>query len=851
MKIIKRIIIWLGIALFFLFLASVVIAIFYEEEIGQQLITEINEELINELSAEKFRLSLIKGFPNVNADLQNIVLMDGRENVLLEAESMSFKIGLWGLLTSNLTIKSVLVEKGALFVEIDQWGKGNYFITRSDRDEKDPSVLNYDLSLDQAVLSNMELIYIDKRVNQEMKFWLDNATFSGNFNSDQFSLTSDAVALTSFIELDGRRFLVGKKLGYNAKIYVDLENNFYEFQDVVLTIDKNDFNITGNIEPNQRHTEFDLFITADKGSLESVVQLLPEEYQFLEGFESRGDFNFNATVKGKLDQKENPVVDMNFGLDNGNIQHNTLESSIRDVSFIANLNSGNDKSGREAAFKIFNFKGYFNRELIELELTLNNLADPDIDFKLDGTLPLESVYTLFNTPEITDGDGEIEFQNLRMEGKYTDMVNPSLIHRVKSSGTMELDDAALTINGEELVFDRGVLNVFNNTLSIENLKLEGAGSEIILNGSASNVLPVLLADSTNSEDIKLVFKATLESEIMDLDRLIGLTEIQTLSADQDEEAAVDSVKIENMHRKELITNFLDGIFEVEVESFNYGLIEGENFSGHLEFRDKKMNIVGKTTAMGGLFDIDGTGYFEKLPKVRARIICKDIDTKEFFRQGQNFGQEVLQSRHIEGTLNAKMVVSATWDTDGTFLYDELRVIAGIGITDGQLNNFELLEDFKSYADPRDLRRLRFVDMQNWLEIQNERIYIPVMFIQSNAMNMLLSGAHTFKNEIDYNIKVNAGQVLLTKLKGSDYDLKPQPAKKHGLFNLYFNVMGTVDEYEVKTNKKKVKSEFIYSEYKKTAIQKALADEFQKTEVTRELEEIEQKIPEFKDTESGG
>lgn len=309
----------------------------------------------------------------------------------------------------------------------------------------------------------------------------------------------------------------------------------------------------------------------------------------------------------------------------------------------------------------------------------------------------------------------------------------------------------------------------------------------------------------------------------------------------------DSIKKENLHRKEVITNFLEGTFTAEVENFNYDLVEGKDFNGSLEFKDKKMTVIGEAGAMGGSIDIDGTGSFEKLPKFRAKIVCNDIDAKEFFRQNKNFGQEVLQDRHLEGTLNANMVVSATWDKEGDFLYDELRVIGGVSAKNGELNNFELLEDFSAYANSRDLRRVRFVDMENWFEIKSERIYIPVMFIQTNAMNMLLSGEHTFNNDIDYNIKVNAGQVLLAKIKNQS-NLKPQPAKQNGLFNLYFNVAGNIDDYKVETNRRKVRKEFTFSEYRKEAIQKALNEAFGKKEVTKELKEREAKIPDFKDTE---
>lgn len=850
MRFFKKLFLWLGISFLLIFLASIVIALLFEDEIGQTLVTQINKELVNELEVENFRLSLIKGFPNVSADLQNIVLPDNKEGILLEAESMSFQIGLFGLLTSSINVKSVLIENGALFVEIDRRGKANYFITKPKEKNTARAEMNFSLSLDEAILENIELIYVDKRSKQEMKLLLDKANFTGEFDNEQFSLASKAASYANFIEIDGSRYFVGKKLAYEANIYVDLSNQFYEIQKAILTVGKNSFDINGTIESHASYTGFDLEVTTEDGNMESVIQLLPEEYQYLDGFRSRGDFSFDATIKGKLNAQQRPIVNLKFGLDDGRIDHEILESAIKDVSFSANLRTGKSHSGRDVVFKLHNFKGYFNRELIESELTLSNLQNPSINFRLDGTLPLKTIYPLFDSPLITNGRGEVEIRNVQLEGRYADMINPGRIHRVQSSGIVEFDDASLTINDERLLLDRGILTLKDNQLSIDDLKLEGAGSELVLNGEAQNFLPVLLADSINSKDAKLRFKASLQSEHLDLDRLIATTEIPSndnLVAKGDS-PLVDSTKIENIHRKEVITNFLEGTFTAEVETFNYDLIQGESFTGNLEFGNKRMNIIGEAGAMGGSFDLDGYVSFERLPKLKAKLVCNDIDAREFFRQGRNFGQAILQDRHIEGKLNAKMVISAAWDANGAFMNDELRVIAGIDIHDGELNDFELLDNFKSYVNSRDLRRVRFVDMKNWLEIQNGRIYIPVMFIQTNAMNMLLSGEHTFDNDIDYNIKVNAGQVLLTKLKKHNSNLRPQPAKKNGLFNLYFNVAGNVDDYDIKTNKRKVKKEFTFSEYRKEAIQKALASEFGKSEITRELKKIEADIPEFEDTE---
>jgi hypothetical protein len=116
----------------------------------------------------------------------------------------------------------------------------------------------------------------------------------------------------------------------------------------------------------------------------------------------------------------------------------------------------------------------------------------------------------------------------------------------------------------------------------------------------------------------------------------------------------------------------------------------------------------------------------------------------------------------------------------------------------------------------DLRRVRFTDMQNFLEVKNEKVYIPVMLIQSNALNMTLSGEHSFDNEINYKIKINAGQVLLNRLKKHDNDLDPLP-DKGGLFNLYYSITGNIDKYEMKRKKRTVKEEFERSEARKEQI----------------------------------
>ncbi len=850
----KKILLWILLIFTIVLIASIGIAVAFEKQIGQQLISAINNELVHDIEVEDFELSLLKGFPYVSARLNKVQVPDKRKNLLLEAETMSFNIGLLGLLRSNLNIGNVIIENGALFVEIDRSGKANFLITKeSETEEAAMTGADFSLSLKEATLNNMELIYIDRQSKQEMKLLLQNAFFTGEFDSDEFSLTSDATIESNFVELDAKRYLVGKQLGYNAKIYVDLNNGLYEFQDVILTVDQNDFDIKGTVQELAKGTNFDLVVNNKSGSLESVIQLMPEEYEYLEGFSSSGNFNFDILVKGRMNATETPAVDFNFGLVDGRIEHDEMSSSLKDVSFAASFKNGKSPSGNDAVLEINNFKGYFNRELIESKLKVRNLKSPHIQLDLNGTLPVESIYEFMGMDYIQEGDGEMEFRNIHVNGNYEDMIRTSRIHKVYASGEIEFDDASITVNDETLTLDRGVVAMKDNQLRVANIKLEGAGSEILFDGSFSNVIPVLLADSINSKDAELKFNAQLKAREIDLDRLLTAVNLKL----EEEElvakgAIVDSLQEEQTEKREYLTNFLNGTFAVDIDAFNYNEVEGESFTGELSFRNREMSIVGEVQdMMGGTIDMDGTAYFDEATSLKANVICNDIIAKELFRQMEDFGQEVLSYKNLEGTLSTKMAISSRWDKAGNFSYDDLRVLADVTAKDGELNNFGMLEDFSSYIKVDDLRRIKFVDMRNWFEIKNQRIYIPVMLIQTNAMNMLLSGDHSFENEFDYNIKINAGQVLSSKFKRHNPDLKPQPAKTNGLFNLFFNAFGNFDDYEVKTNKSKVKQAFRTSEYRKNTIQSALDKEFGKAYRMEIPAAYEEKFKDIKDFDQFG
>ena len=137
----------------------------------------------------------------------------------------------------------------------------------------------------------------------------------------------------------------------------------------------------------------------------------------------------------------------------------------------------------------------------------------------------------------------------------------------------------------------------------------------------------------------------------------------------------------------------------------------------------------------------------------------------------------------------------------------------------------MLEDFSTFVNIRDLQEIRFTNLQNFFEVRNEKLFLPVMFIQSNALNMTISGEHSFEQDIAYYVKVNAGQVMADRFRRHNPKLRPKPARRKGFFNLYYAILGNLDDYNFVSDKRRVKNDFEESEVRKRDIHFELEHRF--------------------------
>jgi hypothetical protein len=109
-----------------------------------------------------------------------------------------------------------------------------------------------------------------------------------------------------------------------------------------------------------------------------------------------------------------------------------------------------------------------------------------------------------------------------------------------------------------------------------------------------------------------------------------------------------------------------------------------------------------------------------------------------------------------------------------------------------LVNYEPLNALGKYIDVNDLRNLKFADLDNTIEIKNKTIFIPQFDVKNNALNITLSGSHSFDNVVDYRMKIKLGELLKNKRKKLGNEFNEEEATADRGVNLYMRMKGPID-----------------------------------------------------------
>ena len=361
------------------------------------------------------------------------------------------------------------------------------------------------------------------------------------------------------------------------------------------------------------------------------------------------------------------------------------------------------------------------------------------------------------------------------------------MRKLNASGKARLSNSTLKKQNHKSKFENinGAFRFNNNDIQIDTLNFTSNGNKYELDGRFKNLLAYLfveneaLAVKTNFYTNKLV----LEDFISD-----GTSKNYNFKLPK------------NIYFH----------FKAKVDTFQFRKFTATNIRGYLELDEQVLTATNvsfnatKGEYKGNIAIDDSQG--DKI-LITSKGSVNKIDIQELFHQFENFGQTHILDKNIKGIASTDVEFASVWDKQLNVDKDKIYVLANIRVTKGELVDYKPILALSKFIEVEELEHIKFDNMATEIEIKNQFVNIPKTEINSSAIDVTLSGTHSFNNDIDYRFKLLLNDVLWKKAKKKKNDISEFGYIADdglGKTTIFLKMVGTIDDYKISYDTKGLK-----------------------------------------------
>lgn len=752
---------------------------YYEDEITKYALEQLSKDLNTEVTIQAVDLTLIKTFPDVSLIFNDVKAKDATKKynrgTLLKASKIFLAFDFWDIFYGKYNIRKIRFDNGSINIKIYPDGSNNYQILKPTKDTL-PSKINF--SLKKVILNEVKISYSDYPSDVKVSSFAHNMIFKGRFTEKQYAMYVDA-------NLDVKEIRVTKN-NYFKKEDVDLQfelnvtdNKKFEFQKSEIAFADQIFLVSGHIENEEKDNYVDLNIKGSDLNINKLINQIPDGIlEDVKALNGEGEMYFDANIKGHL--KNAPKISANFGIRNGSIENSSNNIKLSGVNLQGSFSNGINRNSSTTILDLKQFKATLNYGQISGSLSIQNFLQPKINLKGNADFNLADLHQLIQIDTIESITGKMKL-NVNYDGQLASFSSFTKDDFMKSicDGTINIENSAVKIKKNNIPLNNinGKFDFNNNDLAIQNLSFAAGKSDFNMSGNIKNFIPFLLIP-----DQALQITADVKSNKIDMDELLTA---------QNASKSSSTYKFAIPHNIDLNLDFATSRFTFE--NFDANSVSANVVVSAQKCLVKDLSL----NAMNGNISLNGT---IDATNPNAIVITSDakfnkVDIKKMFYQFNNFGLTSIQEKNLKGILTADAQFRSVWNQALDPDLDKLQLSCNISIDQGELNNFAPLKGLSKFVKAEELENVKFASLKNTIEIKNRTITIPKMDISSSALNLKMSGTHTFDNKIDYRIELLLSDILWNKMKRAKKENEEFGVIEDdglGKTKLFMRIYGTVD-----------------------------------------------------------
>lgn len=784
----------------FLFFTTVFL---FQERICKMVVSEITKDMRKPLSYATLDLTAWSTFPNVSINVHGVTAKDAYRNTnseefLFKAKTFRVELNPFDLLKKEKEIKTLEFTEGELNLRTTKGGDVNYMIFKDKNVQTKEEPMH--IKLTHIHVKNMQVNYLNDQSNKRLSTHLKSMQFSGDFNSNHYGLASKGDFVLTHYTSGNVKLIKNKAVNVDLTLKIDLDKQEYFLPKSTILVEQLPFHCEGKYNPDTvcfslKSSNLTLSDVVNKLSLDNAKTAI-DRYQ------GGGEVTFNALIHGKTGEDTPTNVACDFSVLNGCLTEPIKKTNIKNINLRGSYRSNGNSFQDELHFPSLTFLTSAGPFKANLDLT--NFIFPSIVGRATGDVDLNAANMLFNVSDV---------ENIKGKAKVNVDFNFAIKDKVEVNevgGTLGLTGVDLKLKGDQRRFSNlnALISLVGDELMVSDGQLNINQSDLILEGKAKNIFNYLASKGS------LRFDAEVKSKNI---------WVEDLGATTKEE------KKSSKGKQFVLPNDMSGALGLSVSNLTYQGHRFEHINTQLNIENRKLNfphleLRNANAEMSGSLSIA-----EQTPERFDLSLNGKSDNIHFaplFKEWNNFDQTVINSEQISGKAHIEVTMAAPFDLTSGIQLDQVVASVHMNVREGQLQNISSLNDVANSINTnagrlvlgkkniasfqRKLANIQFETLENTLLIRNNTIEIPEMHIASNALDLDISGKHTFDNTIDYRMGFNFRE-LVSEDRDAAYGKVIDD--ENGL-NVFLRMYGHVDNPQIiwdKTARKEQLKEDIQAE----------------------------------------
>jgi len=753
----------IGISLFLL-ISGFVITYFFSEKVEKTVINKIQEQMTSKLQLEDVAFSLYEKFPSASVKINNLLAFEkeGFDNdTLFHAKTTYIELSIIDIILGTVDIKRVVVDNGKINIKYDSDNNPNFAIFKTNEESEKK------LTLSNLLLIDTYISFSKKGVNINGKTQESFFRFTGG------NVIINAKLFSEKLIVHSRDYIHRKQMTLNIALEVKKDSILIQKGSIV-QIENIKTELSGEIIQGEI---INLDFACKEQELINIINNTPEHLKSIYlSFQANGIVNCNGNIKGVISKESNPYLDMTCNIEKGNFNLKSRPFILKNVSLKAKITNGEQKNFHDTKIELSGFDAKTENGFLKGDFSIQNLNKYYLTANLNSSWDLAEINHYFEDSPFYNLQGKLNANTqysgyISFDSKFTNYFLAAN-HTSKAS----FKEASFTYKNFPLGFNFNTAKCTfkNNLIEVENSAFTIADSDLDFEGDITDLIGYI---TKKKETIDITGK--LKSTYMKFEELLTLKDIS-------EEKGVGTMP-----------NWINSDLNTNITTFSYDDFIASDITGQLNY--KNQTLTGEDIRLNSLNgNIAGNFKFYESKNNKltlfSQLNLKQINIRNAFLAFNNFNQDFITAEHIKGIGTAEIQMQATWKPGFIFEKEELKVKSHLIIEKGELIQFKPLESLSDYVSLDDLKTVQFSTLENTIEIDNKVVTIPTMEIKSSALSVFISGSHTFEQEIDYRIKLLLSELMSTKFRKKNTQIKKTEfgeIKENGkIFNtIYFKMTG--------------------------------------------------------------